>query len=175
MRTDSPEKNGLFFEFFLCLSRACLGKKIAVYMQMARKVRFSHSLRRSNRAAKQQDKTRQDKTKTRQDKTRQGKTRQRQRQDKTRQDKARQDKTRQDKQRGNRATSDATKRHSQLHRDDVTAPPPGHVLLLWPKRCACYPSTSSCCRTMRMKISNQFAPFSRLFGGKFDWVSSNAS
>ena len=28
---------------------------------------------------------------------------------------------------------------------------------------------------MRMKISNQFAPFLRLFGGKFDWVSSNAS
>eukprot|EP01046_Picozoa_sp_COSAG06_P063523 COSAG06_NODE_14792_length_1125_cov_2.192982_1_plen_176_part_00 len=29
--------------------------------------------------------------------------------------------------------------------------------------------------TMRMKISNQFAPFLRLFRGKFDWVSSNAS
>ena len=30
-------------------------------------------------------------------------------------------------------------------------------------------------RTMRMKISNQFAPvLRRLFGGELDWISSNA-
>eukprot|EP01046_Picozoa_sp_COSAG06_P004109 COSAG06_NODE_167_length_21546_cov_35.001352_32_plen_134_part_00 len=39
----------------------------------------------------------------------------------------------------------------------------------------CCPISSQQGSTMRLRIPNQFAPFLRLFRGKFDWVSSNAS